>query len=213
MFQLGQEIAPTIDGPVLYADAGDAYASTADEVVRRILDHYNNADPCPNDPIAIVGYSRGGATAQQIAKELRYAAPGLRIALVAVIAMVPIFHSSSSGGSYHESLSVASSNVDRYLSFLSGQGMAAMGDESNLEVWPQSIPLVYEYSVAGASPAQVIEKTHHWGIQYKSMPIFKSEIKRVQTGKGEIEYIKHTFLGYEANPVWSIIKDAFKTLR
>ena len=150
-----------------------------DKGAQLVDEAYNSK--CGSERIILIGYSRGGASVQQLAGVLNRRRPGMRIDLVVTIAPVDILHQ-------NEPVSKSKlPNVGLHLNFRSGQGVAAqlpIGKDVN-EVYPEPFPslLASEFSVQGADGDVIVQKTSHFTILRNPMSRF--EYRKPPPGTGE----------------------------
>jgi RHS repeat-associated protein len=110
---------------------------------------------CEDPPVIIVGYSRGGATAQLLAHSPYIKELVGTIDLVVTIAPVPAFHLPS--------LSTQKAPiVQRHINFTSEQLNAAWSD--NWPDWPAPIDGFPEINIDGADANIFVHKTSHFSV-------------------------------------------------
>ncbi|NOK64312.1 MAG: hypothetical protein GFH25_541328n1 [Chloroflexi bacterium AL-N10] len=132
----------------------------------------------------LVGYSRGGATVQNMAWMTWMAQPEVEIDLVVTIAPVEFAHPVF--------ISHKQPNVKRHINLLSGQEWAAIPIGNPEKVYPPDIPLP-EFRVPEADIERVYKGTSHFSIIAREMLIYTSLVP-VKTKP------------ITPNPVWTLIE-------
>jgi RHS repeat-associated protein len=158
-------------------------------------------EQCPPEPIIIIGYSRGGAAAQQLAAYIlmqQIVQPArVSINLIVTVGPVEAAHPRYTSIPRHKL-----SNVREHINFLSEQKTAAVPTDESL--WPDRIPGTREFEIDGAENI-VIPETSHFSVIEQPMSLYKMMADKPKLPLG-LPQSKRKYGEIFPSPVWQLIR-------